>query len=897
MRRSALVLASTAALAALGVTAAAPVSAGAQASGDPFGTVWNILPPGSNGTATAPDLPGTLPNRTATPTSPHNFADQLEMYDALTKQAPSSYTRADIGRLYKDASFTPQQVVSSITPRTGVTIRRDQFGVPFIHGTTLANVEFGAGYAAVQDRMFLMDVLRHVGAARMVEFVGDTPGNVHMDQQQLALAPYTRAEAAAQVTKAAKRAGADGPRFLTAVDSFLAGINQAQKDLCPVVAAPTCPAEYTALQKTPQDWGRADIVYVASLVGGIFGRGGGGEYANALWLQKLQAKFGVTKGRAIYNDLREKNDPDAPTTASTFTPYGGGGVNPVRPGVAMPDLNGPVAPGSGAEVGSSGPSVPALPLAEQISKSLQVALRPHGMSNAILLAAKHSATGHPLAVMGPQTGYFAPQLLVEQVLDGPGVEARGVSFAGTNVVVQLGHGVDYAWSATSASSDNVDTVVERLCNVDGSRPTVDSTAYLVGRTCTPMRQWTHSETAIPNIGATGVPKTYDFRVLRTRHGPVQLRATVKGRPVALVSQRSTFGHEVDSVIGFAQLNDPSYVHDAASFQKAASHIDFTFNWFYADSRDISYFASGLLPIRAKGVDFDLPRWGDATYDWKGWLPASRHVHQTNPPRGYFVSWNNKPAPGFSGADNHWGYGSVYRSLALEDRLRSAIGAGNVSIQKMVGVMAGAAVADSRARYTLPYLLKVIGDDPKTEQARAILRTWLAHGALRVDRDRDGAYADQAAIALFDDWWQDGSNSLAYDVLKGRLGLTLTRQLPQGLDDHPRQGIGSSFNDVAWYGYVNKDLRTLLGQPVRATYRFGYCGGGSLAACRSTVRASLLAAVHRMLAAQGVSSVAQLTYDKHQDDIRASTAGVVGVRPIDWQNRPTFQQVVEYRAHR
>jgi hypothetical protein len=28
-----------------------------------------------------------------------------------------------------------------------------------------------------------------------------------------------------------------------------------------------------------------------------------------------------------------------------------------------------------------------------------------------------------------------------------------------------------------------------------------------------------------------------------------------------------------------------------------------------------------------------------------------------------------------------------------------------------------------------------------------------------------------------------------------------------------------------------------------------------------------------------------------------TAGAAGVRPIDWQNRPTFQQVVEFTGHR
>jgi hypothetical protein len=44
-------------------------------------------------------------------------------------------------------------------------------------------------------------------------------------------------------------------------------------------------------------------------------------------------------------------------------------------------------------------------------------------------------------------------------------------------------------------------------------------------------------------------------------------------------------------------------------------------------------------------------------------------------------------------------------------------------------------------------------------------------------------------------------------------------------------------------------------------------------------------------------VAELTYDKHIDDIRSVTAGVIGVRDIDWQNRPTFQQVVSFAGHR
>ncbi|MGZ4443718.1 MAG: penicillin acylase family protein [Nocardioidaceae bacterium] len=896
-----------------GVSAPATQAAG---SGDPYGTLWNILPPGQSGSVNAAQFAqvaaGDPQNRVAVDgkNAPPNFADQLERYDRLTRTAPSALTRADLDTLYKHENFTPGQVKDEATPKAGVDIKWDQFGVPYVTGTTYDDVMFGAGYAATHDRMFLMDVLRHAGQAKLAEFAGDTPDNVHMDQEQLRSAYYTPKEAQGQLAKAAARYGAEGRKMLHAADAFIAGINAAQDALCPggSPAAPNCPAEYGLLQKQPQPWTRADITYVASLVGGIFGKGGGAEFGNAQWLQRLMNRFGASRGMQVYDDLREKNDPDAPTTASVWTPYGGGPVDPGKPGVALPDLRGRTARGTGAPLDGTAAPVPGVgDLTGQAATAhldlpqgrIDVPIASHGMSNAILVGGKLTKSGKPLTVFGPQTGYYTPQLLTEEVLVGPGIKARGVAFAGTNLFVQLGRGVDYAWSATSASNDLVDTVVERLCKPGGGTPTVHSTGYLVGGKCRPMRRNTDVEHTTPNATSTAPPATYTFLVLRTRHGIVQTRTTVHGRPVAIVLQRSTYGHEVDSVIGFSRLNNPHYVHNAASFQKAVGAIDYTFNWFYTDDRDISYYSSGLLPERSRLVDYDLPHWAGRRYDWQGWLPFRDHVHQTNPSRGYLVSWNNKTAPGFAAADDVWGYGSVYRSLALENRLKAATRGGRKigDIAQVVGIMSGAATQDSRARYTLPSLLAVIGNDPKTRAARAALRSWLAAGAPRVDRDRDGHYSHEQAIAIFDDWWQSGRHSVAYDVLRGRLGSRLTHQLPQAVDDHPRLGRGSSWNGVAWYGYVNKDLRDLLGRPVRAPYRFRYCGDGSLARCRATLRASLAAAVARVEKQQGVHSVAKLTYDKSQDDIRSVTAGAVGVRPIDWQNRPTFQQVVEYTGHR
>ncbi len=160
---------------------------------------------------------------------------------------------------------------------------------------------------------------------------------------------------------------------------------------------------------------------------------------------------------------------------------------------------------------------------------------------------------------------------------------------------------------------------------------------------------------------------------RTVHGIVYARGKVHGKPVAFVHARSTYFHEADSALGFAELNDPGFVHGPASFQHAASKINFLFNWAYVDANHISYYMSGWMPQRAQGTSPDFPILGTGQYDWKGydpsthtagWLPFAAHPHITD--QDYLVSWNNKQAPGWAAADDHWAYGPVFRSQLIAE---------------------------------------------------------------------------------------------------------------------------------------------------------------------------------------------------------------------------------------
>src|SRR5262249_49472303 len=141
----------------------------------------------------------------------------------------------------------------------------------------------------------------------------------------------------------------------------------------------------------------------------------------------------------------------------------------------------------------------------------------------------------------------------------------------------------------------------------------------------------------------------------TVHGVVQGWTTaLGGKPVAVVDQRSTYNHDVDSVIGFLHWGEPALTNSAQSWMVGASEVDYTFNWLYVDNRATAYCVGGLARARRSFVAPTLPPGGTGGAEWSGFLPSSKHVHEVNPPQGFFDSWNNKPAPRFSASDGEYG---------------------------------------------------------------------------------------------------------------------------------------------------------------------------------------------------------------------------------------------------
>jgi hypothetical protein len=166
---------------------------------------------------------------------------------------------------------------------------------------------------------------------------------------------------------------------------------------------------------------------------------------------------------------------------------------------------------------------------------------------------------------------------------------------------------------------------------------------------------------------------------------------------------------------------------------------------------------------------------------------------------------------------------------------------------------------------------------RDQQVVDILDEWVGRDAPRLDANGDTFY-DEVGPVIMDAVWRPIADAVMSPVFG-----TLIPDLDNVRDLDAGAGTGPGLS------YVDKDLRTLLGDPVVGPFNLSYCGLGSLPDCS----AALWQAIHQAadtLAAQ----------QKQADpSLWRKTAAVIrfvpGLLPdtIPSTNRSTFQQVLEF----
>ena len=838
-------------------------------------------------------------------TLPSSFTNQQPLYVGIMPRA-ASLQAPDLDRFYRDGTFgaLPGGVSSRYSPRPGVTVIRDGFHVAHVYGDSRADVMFGVGYATAEERLFAMDVLRHVAKGRLAELTG--PGAAEMDAAQLTDQNFTDEELRAQAEALPRKFGAAGERGLRDVQDYIAGINARIADAR--TDPNILPAEYPALNVMPKDWDISDSVAMAVLLVTQFTVSNGGEERNAEIRQEFRKRFG-RKWRARFEDFRNADNPETYTVAAKRHLSDRPGKR--RRGVNLvPDLGSvkrfnPQVEGPGAAQAAAAGWVREV---QRIKSRI-----PRTSSNAVLVSGKLSKSGKPLFAAGPQVSYYSPQIFVEYELHGGGVDGMGVSFPGASPWPLIGHGTDFAWSGTSANGDNNDTFVETLCEPDGSDPTERSRHYRYRGECIPFfEREVRMTTPPPSAGNQEPQQEIVHKPLRSVHGPVFALGTVGGKPVALTKAKGVNFRELDAVLPFMHVaeNQPT---DYRSFFRTFSPFPGTENWFYADDRNTGFIQSGYYPAHAKGADVDLPMNGDGTGDWQGFDPATydyRHIPLRQRPRAVdtgqpiIISWNQKEAPGWRKGPTEWSDGSAHHAELLLDYLRTEIKAGGGKTD-LVGITKAAnqaATTDLRGMEVYPWLRRMIGRASAGDARHLeLLDAWNRAGSHRLDEDGDNLYEHGAAVALMDSWWP----LLVRASFEPALGEDLFAKVEDRFLSLPAGGLGG----WDWASHVEKDLRTILGRRVRGKPSRTYCGGSSRrrakALCRELLVRTLREAVAATAEKQGSADPADwkvpATCPKRNPaicDQEVPTAlGAVDTPPFPWQNRGTYHQVVELTGRR
>jgi acyl-homoserine lactone acylase PvdQ len=733
-----------------------------------------------------------------------------------------------------------------------------------------------------------MELLRALGRGEAFELIGTAPAWL-ADAELARLYGYTEEEFQAMIDRLPKVYGRNGQDMVSILDNYVEGINEYIADAARG-EVPLAPGFNQLGIKAPAPWKPTDVVAVVSIVRALFGAGGGAEMNDAAVLAGLTTDFGAKDARAIYEDFRSRDNADGPVHTVNRFPY-----IPRDEKKLDPRAN-PI--GSAAQMTALAERSRIKTEHLKLSTPLGAVdlSRPAGsMSNHIVVGASRSASGHPVLIGGPQAGYFSPQILMDYELHSPTIHARGAGFPGLSTLVVLGRTQDYAWTPTAGGSDMIDTYVEKLCDPGGGTVQENSRFYEFKGRCEPMDRRTlrQASTAPPSLG-NQLP---DIVVERTVHGPVVARVTLGDLKVAISRKRSTYLKELDPAISILRMNRNEATTPDKFVDIFHESHNLSTNWSYANDTDIGYVHGGLYPRRPETIDPDLPVWGTGEWEWKQgadgqdeYLGREEVPYEVKPKRDFFVSWNNRPAPGWGGSDAQWGWSSVYRASLLQDAVtdqKEKIGP--VQITQM---MEKAGLTDLRGRKVAPLALRLLAQANPGERERkmiALLRTWVADGSLRRDGDKDGQYDHSAAVAIMDAWWEKLIRAV-YDPVVGDVA-----RFPLPFDNAPGSG-GSAYQD-GYYGYLWTDLSMALGDKLKSPTSRLYCGGektqnGSAAKCRDRVLASLTQAGDQLAADQDTQDPAAWKSDAQAERILFLPGAALSMH---WVNRPTTQQLAMFGA--
>ncbi len=286
-----------------------------------------------------------------------------------------------------------------------ITVRRDMYGVPHIEAQSESGAWYGLGYVHAQDRLFQLDVRRHLVHGRVSELLGE--GAVELDGFVAALDLARRGREVVEQSDPATRA---------IIEAYVAGLNAGAASL------KTLPVEYRLLGVDFEPWKPEDITVMLYLLGWGLQENLDHELASIDFAHLSSDDLG-----ALFQTY-----PDTPP------------IDPFWEDLRTRDL-GELSTGFAAFTGAFGGRPKRRPASPEAS-------------NNWVVAGERTASGKPLLANDPHLVQSVPSIWYAAHLKGGGLHIAGGTVPGSPGVI-IGHNERVGWGLTNVMADTVDLAV------------------------------------------------------------------------------------------------------------------------------------------------------------------------------------------------------------------------------------------------------------------------------------------------------------------------------------------------------------------------------------------------------------------------------------------------------
>ncbi len=314
--------------------------------------------------------------------------------------------------------------------KTPVQVSFDDNGIPHIQAANKLDLMRAFGYIHAQDRLFQMELMRHVGGGILSEMVGHDGLKADLLFRTIGLPQYAK-------RRAADLAAHADSAYVQELYAYLEGVNEFAQ------LGPT-PPEFKLLGLDRHTYTLEDVFYIVGALGYNFSNAPKTEPVMDFIAKNYGDRY--LQDLAIFHDSMETKIPNT----KDHLPY----------------------PGTSSILDFA-------ELSTEVEALLPVA--PMTGSNAWAIDATRSKSKHPLFCNDTHIGYMLPQTWYEAYLTCPDFEIYGHFLAGVPFAL-IGRNTDLAWGVTMLLNDDMDYFNEKL---DPQNPN----QIIIGKQSYPIEKW------------------------------------------------------------------------------------------------------------------------------------------------------------------------------------------------------------------------------------------------------------------------------------------------------------------------------------------------------------------------------------------------------------------------